>query len=36
MLPEGAYHAYDLSFFWNNLRENIGVRMAAYQSAHMQ
>ena len=33
VMPEGSYHAYDLNFFWNNLKENIGVRMAAYQDA---
>jgi hypothetical protein len=31
VLPEGAFHTYDLYFFWNNLKENIKVRMAAYQ-----
>lgn len=30
-LPEGSLHLYDLYFFWNNLRENINVRMKAYQ-----
>jgi len=29
VLPEGSYHAYDLYFFWNNLRENIRVRVNA-------
>jgi len=33
VMPEGSYHAYNLYFFWNNLKENIGVRMAAYQNA---
>ena len=27
----GAYHLY---FFWNNLKDNVGVRLAAYQSRH--
>ena len=34
VLPEGSFHIYDLYFFWNNLKENIGVRLAAYQSRH--
>lgn len=29
-LPEGSYHIYDLMFFWNNLKENIQTRIAAY------
>lgn len=32
VFPEGAYHIYDLNFFWNNLKENIEVRVAAYQN----
>jgi len=35
MLPEGSFHIYDLYFFWNNLKENVGVRLAAYRS-HQQ
>ena len=31
VFPEGAYHNYDLYFFWNNLKDNIEVRTAAYQ-----
>ena len=31
-LPEGAYHIYDLNFFWNNLKENIAVRLRAFQT----
>jgi len=31
-LPEGSYHIYDLYFFWNNLRDNIAVRLRAYQT----
>lgn len=34
VFPEGAYHIYDLNFFWNNLKENIEVRMAAYQKGN--
>jgi hypothetical protein len=34
VLPEGSFHIYDLYFFWNNLKENVGVRLAAYQSRH--
>ena len=31
LLPEDAFHVYDIYFFWNNLKENIKVRMVAYQ-----
>ena len=31
VFPESAYHNYDLYFFWNNLKDNIEVRTAAYQ-----
>ena len=31
LLPEDVFHVYDIYFFWNNLKENIKVRMAAYQ-----
>ena len=34
VLPEGSFHIYDLYFFWNNLKDNVGVRLAAYQSRH--
>lgn len=29
--PPGVYHKYDYSFFFNNLIENVGVRIEAYQ-----
>ena len=29
-LPEGAYHVYDYQFFYRNLQENVGVRLASY------
>lgn len=32
-LPEGSFHAYDLNFFWNNLKENIQSRLTAYLGA---
>lgn len=28
--PEGVYHKYDYSFFYNNLKKNVGVRIGAY------
>ncbi len=28
ILPEGAYHVYDYQFFYRNLQENVGVRLA--------
>lgn len=28
--PEGVYHKYDYSFFYNNLIENVGVRINAF------
>ena len=28
--PGGALHAYDLNFFWMNIRANIDVRAKAY------
>lgn len=35
-LPDGAFHAYDLYFFWNNLKENIAVRTASYFENHTE
>ena len=35
-MPEGSFHAYDLSFFWNNLKENMLTRLEAYQAANME
>ena len=32
VLPEGSFHIYDLYFFWNNLKENIEVRLEAYRN----
>lgn len=29
-MPEGSYHAYDLNFFWNNLKENLKTRLEVY------
>jgi len=29
--PKGVYHKYDYSFFFNNLIENVGVRITAYK-----
>lgn len=29
--PEGVFHKFDYSFFYNNLVENVGVRINAYQ-----
>jgi len=31
--PRGVYHKYDYSFFFNNLKENVGVRVEAYWDA---
>ena len=28
--PRGVYHMYDYSFFFNNLKENVGLRVQAY------
>lgn len=30
-LPDGSYHLYDYQFFFRNLQENVGVRIASYQ-----
>jgi hypothetical protein len=30
--PEGVYHVYDYSFFYNNLKENIKVRINSYMN----
>lgn len=32
----GVYHVYDYQFFYRNLQENVGVRLAAYMTAHAQ
>ncbi len=30
IFPEGVYHKYDYSFFFNNLKENVKVRVEAF------
>ena len=32
ILPEGSYHVYDYMFFYNNLKQNVGVRLHAFMS----
>ena len=31
VVPDGSYHFYDLIFFYNNLKENIGKRIKAFE-----
>lgn len=33
IFAEGVYHLYDYQFFYRNLQENVGVRLAAYLAA---
>ena len=28
--PKGVYHKYDYSFFFNNLKANVGIRISAF------
>ena len=30
VLPDGSFHLYDLTFFYNNLKENVAKRIAAF------
>ena len=30
IFADGVYHLYDYQFFYRNLQENVGVRLAAY------
>ena len=33
VVPDGSYHFYDLIFFYNNLKENVGKRIKAFEDA---
>ena len=33
IFQDGVYHLYDYQFFYRNLQENVGVRLAAYLGA---
>ncbi len=33
VVPDGSYHFYDLIFFYNNLKENLGKRIKAFEDA---
>ena len=30
LFPDGVYHLYDYQFFFRNLQENVGVRLASF------
>lgn len=34
LFPNGIYHIYDYQFFYRNLQENVGRRIAAFTQAH--
>lgn len=34
LFDQGVYHLYDYQFFYRNLQENVGERLAAYLASH--